>query len=167
MTRMVSRVLFGLTVLGSCALAASSGGAGVGAGSDPVPSGRAGVTNLVKMMGDGELKNSPYDAEGDVLPDFSMCGYGAGGVALPTVETKVTLEAGKGDADDGARIQAAIDQVGKMAMGTDGYRGAVLLKKGVYHAGDDAEDGGVGRGSAWGGGWGGWDGGDCDGGEAA
>ena len=130
MTRLVNRVLFGMMVLGSCALAASSGAGRTG---DPGPNGRPGVTNLVRMTGDGALKYSPYDVEGDVLPDFSMCGYEAGGVALPTVETKVTLEAAKGEADDGARIQAAIDRVGKMAMGKDGYRGAVLLKKGVYH----------------------------------
>ncbi|MGN6367005.1 MAG: hypothetical protein ACTHN5_01965 [Phycisphaerae bacterium] len=118
-----------------CAMVASLVGCGMMVSADramPEPSGRKGVTNLVHVAGDGRLAYSPYDREGDVLPDFSVCGYEGGGVALPTVEAKVTLTPERGESDDGPRIQAAIDQVGKMGMGKDGYRGAVRLKKGVY-----------------------------------
>lgn len=67
---------------------------------------------------------------GDRLPDFSHCGYMGGGVALPEVPVKIEIE--PGDGDDGERIQAAIDAVGAMPMGDDGFRGAVLLKRGEY-----------------------------------
>ncbi|WJH32395.1 discoidin domain-containing protein [Paenibacillus sp. CC-CFT747] len=70
------------------------------------------------------------DFRGNRILDFSNAGYGGGGVKLPDVKTEVTLA--PGDGDDTARIQAAIDQVAQMPAGKDGFRGAVLLKKGKY-----------------------------------
>jgi hypothetical protein len=46
------------------------------------------------------------------------------------VPVKVTVPALQGDATE--RIQAAIDYVGKLPMGANGFRGAVLLDKGVH-----------------------------------
>lgn len=100
---------------------------------DPVPGPEKGKTRLVSVAADGRINYAPYSAQGDTLPDFSNCGYGGGGVALPTAVVRETLApeaAGKGD--DTARIQAAIDRVGKLAPGADGLRGAVLLKRGAY-----------------------------------
>ena len=77
----------------------------------------------------GKLEYKATDI-GDRIPDFSNCGYGGGGVALPEVAVKATVE--PGDGDDGARIQQAIDSVGAMPMDEDGFRGAVLLKAGTY-----------------------------------
>lgn len=70
------------------------------------------------------------DERGNRIPDFSNVGYRGGLVAVPDVPVRVTVEPGSGDA--GARIQAAIDAVGRMAPDADGRRGAVLLKKGRY-----------------------------------
>lgn len=83
----------------------------------------------VKQDADGHLVYQA-DARGNRIPDFSNVGYRGGGVALPDVPVKVTVEPGEGDA--GARIQAAIDQVSKLPADAAGHRGAVLLKKGRY-----------------------------------
>lgn len=70
------------------------------------------------------------DALGNRIPDFSNVGYRGGAVPLPDIPVQATVEPAPGDA--GARIQAAIDTVSKLAPDADGRRGAVLLKKGQY-----------------------------------
>ncbi len=70
------------------------------------------------------------DAAGNRVPDFSHAGYGGGGVPLPEVPARVLVSPAEGD--DGARIQAAIDQVAKFAPDAIGLRGAVLLAPGRY-----------------------------------
>ena len=62
--------------------------------------------------------------------DFSHAGYMGGGVALPDVPVKKTIEPSGGD-DDTATIQAAIDEVSKLPL-ENGWRGAVLLAPGTY-----------------------------------
>ena len=64
------------------------------------------------------------------LPDFSFCGYNGGGVALPDVTVRVVVDPVEGDAT--AFIQAAIDRVSSLELDKDGFRGAVLLRKGTY-----------------------------------
>src|SRR5947209_19245809 len=49
------------------------------------------------------------DERGDRIPDFSHCGYGGGGVAIPDAPVRVVVPPAEGDAT--ARIQAAIDYV--------------------------------------------------------
>jgi hypothetical protein len=66
---------------------------------------------------------------GDRIMDFSHAGYMGGGVALPTVAVKKTVEPSGGD--DTARIQAALDEVAALPL-VDGFRGAVLLAPGIY-----------------------------------
>lgn len=68
--------------------------------------------------------------QGDRIMDFSYAGYMGGGVALPSPETKITLNATNGDNTDA--IQAAIDKVAQMPL-VNGFRGAVLLNKGTYN----------------------------------
>ncbi len=70
------------------------------------------------------------DAQGNRIPDFSNVGYRGGGVPLPELPVKAVVEPAPGDA--GARIQAAIDEVSKLPADANGWRGAVLLKKGRY-----------------------------------
>ncbi|MGF7046485.1 hypothetical protein J2T13_000961 [Paenibacillus sp. DS2015] len=70
------------------------------------------------------------DFRGNRILDFSNAGYMGGGVKIPDVKVRVTVQ--PQDGDDTARIQAAIDQVAQMPIGTDSFRGAVLLKKGKY-----------------------------------
>jgi len=83
---------------------------------------------------DGKLQYAPMP-NGDTIPDFSNCGYMGGGVALPDVSVKVTVNPEGASKDDTRRIQEAIDAVAKMPADAHGVRGAVLLSKGTYRIG--------------------------------
>lgn len=67
---------------------------------------------------------------GDMIMDFSYAGYMGGGVALPTVTVKRTVQP-SGSADDSAAIQTAINEVAAMKV-ENGFRGTVLLAPGVF-----------------------------------
>jgi len=86
-------------------------------------------SKLVYPGEDGRLIYMP-DEKGNIIPDFSYAGYMGGGVKLPDVPVRVTVKPGKGN--DVLRIQAAIDRVSKMPLDRNGFRGAVLLKRGRY-----------------------------------
>ncbi|MBO5427481.1 MAG: pectate lyase [Prevotella sp.] len=65
------------------------------------------------------------------LPDYSYCGYRMSAEALPDVAVKVFVS--HKDGDQSARLQKAIDYVSSMkADKMTGFRGAVLLDKGIY-----------------------------------
>lgn len=70
------------------------------------------------------------DARGNRIMDFSHAGYKGGGVSLPTVQVVRTLRPISGD--NTSQIQAAIDEVSRLARRSDGFRGAVLLQPGTY-----------------------------------
>ncbi len=70
------------------------------------------------------------DSLGNRIPDYSYCGYMASEKPIPMVPIKVTVSASKGDAT--MRIQSALDYVAGLPMGSDGFRGAVLLEKGSF-----------------------------------
>jgi hypothetical protein len=84
---------------------------------------------------DGNLLYKP-DARDNRIPDFSTVGYQTGIPALPdtpggvSVPVQVTLSPTSGDQT--SRIQAAINQVARLPLDADGYRGAVLLRAGEY-----------------------------------
>lgn len=67
---------------------------------------------------------------GDRIMDFSHAGYMGGGVKLPMVAVKKSVR--PTGADDTAVIQAAIDEVAKLAP-VGGFRGAVLLDAGKFN----------------------------------
>jgi hypothetical protein len=67
---------------------------------------------------------------GDKIMDFSHAGYMGGGVALPTVPVRKTVQSSGSD-DDTATIQAAINEVAAMKL-ENGFRGAVLLASGTF-----------------------------------
>lgn len=71
-----------------------------------------------------------HTESGDRIPDFSHAGYRGGGVAIPDVPAVLTLE--PADGDDTQRLQAAIEEVASRPLGADGFRGAILLKAGVF-----------------------------------
>ncbi len=79
----------------------------------------------------GRLIYTP-DAEGDRIFDFSNVGYrGRGATAIPnTIPNVITLSPVAGD--DTTQIQNAINTLAAMPIGSDGYRGAVLLQAGTY-----------------------------------
>jgi hypothetical protein len=74
------------------------------------------------------------DTQGNHIPDFSAVGYGGGGVPLPNVATRITLNP-QPTGDDTARIQQALDQVAQSPQNAQGTRGAVLLTAGTYRIG--------------------------------
>jgi len=70
------------------------------------------------------------DEKGNKIPDFSYVGYHSGEKPIPNVPTVITLEPLPGD--NTKYIQKAIDKLGQFSLDKNGFRGAVLLKKGVY-----------------------------------
>lgn len=84
---------------------------------------------IVHPGNDGKLRYIP-DYRGNHIPDFSTAGYKGGGVAIPDVPVLLTLEPSTGD--DTQRIQDAIDHIASLPLGPNGFRGAILLKKGIY-----------------------------------
>jgi hypothetical protein len=72
------------------------------------------------------------DDQGNRIPDFSHCGYRGGGVAIPDLPVRQTL-APNGDGDMRPAIQAALDSIAKLPLDANGFRGALLLKRGTYH----------------------------------
>ena len=99
-------------------------------------------STLVYPGTDGKLVYTPHANNGEtnnvnILPDFSHVGYMNGGVKVPVGEVPVknTLYP-TASGQDRTRIQAAIDQVCAMTPDANGFRGAVLLKKGTYRLND-------------------------------
>jgi hypothetical protein len=105
-------------------LAAAPAGAAIPT-SYPTGSGPANV----KVGSDGRL-DYVYQSNGDTIPDFSSAGYKGGSVPVPAVPVVGTLSPTSGDQT--GRIQAAIDAVAARAMGADGFRGALLLRAGLW-----------------------------------
>ncbi len=70
------------------------------------------------------------DDHGNRIMDFSYAGYHGGGVALPDVPAAVTLAPAAGD--NTAQIQAALAEISRRQPDSHGFRGAVLLKPGVF-----------------------------------
>src|SRR5690349_6519907 len=68
------------------------------------------------------------DENGNRIPDFSRVGYYHGDREIPMIPVVKTVSAGATEAD----IQAAIAEVSKKPLQPNGFRGAVLLKKGTY-----------------------------------
>lgn len=70
------------------------------------------------------------DTQGNRIPDFSYCGYMASEKPIPTVSVKVIVPVTRGDAT--IRIQSALDYAASLPLDANGFRGAVLLQKGIY-----------------------------------
>jgi len=71
------------------------------------------------------------DQYGNRIPDFSTAGYGGGGVPIPDIPVRASLDPVSGG-DDTPRIQAALEALVKQPADANGFRGALLLHKGVY-----------------------------------
>ncbi len=79
---------------------------------------------------DGRLIYQP-DEQGNVIPDFSHCGYMGGGVALPNVPVVMELQP-RATGDDASRLRAAIYELSRRTPDANGFRGVLLLKRGEY-----------------------------------
>jgi hypothetical protein len=73
------------------------------------------------------------DEKGNILPDFSHVGYYHGDKEIPDVAVVKTISA-SGNAEK--EIQQAIEALSKEPMDKNGFRGTVLLKKGIYNITD-------------------------------
>lgn len=85
-------------------------------------------SKFVRTNKDGSLTYVP-DEKGNTLPDFSRVGYYTGDKEIPDVAVIKTISP---SADAEKQIQAAIDELSKLSVDKNGFRGAVLLKKGTY-----------------------------------
>src|SRR5208282_4136025 len=101
----------------------------VGAAAISASASEKAVSEWVHPDPDGRLVYKTTPA-GDRIMDFSSAGYMGGGVALPTVPVRRTVQP-TGGTDDTAAIQAAIDAVAVMPL-ENGFRGAVLLTPGIF-----------------------------------
>lgn len=78
----------------------------------------------------GKLVYNADSVTGDRVPDFSYAGYKASEEQITFVPVKIVVPVVKGDAT--ATIQAAINEVAKLPIDKNGFRGAVLFSKGIY-----------------------------------
>ncbi|WP_300597479.1 hypothetical protein [Niabella sp.] len=85
-------------------------------------------SSFVVQNSNGTLTYKP-DEKGTIFPDFSKVGYRTGNVPIPEVPVVQTISPGP-DAEN--TIQNALDALAKKTPGKDGFRGAILLKKGNY-----------------------------------
>jgi hypothetical protein len=88
-----------------------------------------GQSRIVHIGENGKLTYVP-DFKGNQIIDFSNCGYGGGGVAIPDIAPVISLKPVEGD--NTTHIQSAIDRVADLPRSSTGYRGTILLTKGVY-----------------------------------
>jgi hypothetical protein len=70
------------------------------------------------------------DELGNRISDFSHCGYAGADRDIPDIPVRMVVE--PGDGDDGLRIQAAIDQIARLPMDQNGFRGAMRLLPGDF-----------------------------------
>jgi hypothetical protein len=87
-------------------------------------------SKYISLGKDGSLIYHP-DENGNIIPDFSRVGYHQGDQDIPFVAVVKTISpATSGSSQE--LIQAAIDEVSNLNPDMNGFRGAILLKKGTY-----------------------------------
>lgn len=87
-------------------------------------------SKYIKVNADGSLNYIP-DAKGNIIPDFSHVGYYQGDKEIADVPVIKTVNANE-NGDSQELLQNAIDEVAKLPLNKAGFRGTILLKKGVY-----------------------------------
>jgi hypothetical protein len=87
------------------------------------------TSTLVALGVDGKLVYTP-DAKGNKVPDFSGVGYSNSEKPIPLIAVVKTVSAVTGD--NLANVQSAIDEVARLTPDANGFRGAILFKKGVF-----------------------------------
>lgn len=87
------------------------------------------IPKYITINKDGTIQYIP-DERGNILPDFSRVGNAFGKSGMPGLKIVKTLEP---SANSQQMIQDAIDEVAAMPAGSNGFRGVIYLKKGVYN----------------------------------
>lgn len=87
------------------------------------------TSKYVKVKKNGSIEYTA-DSLGNTIPDFSGVGYRQNRIPLPVIPVVKTIQS-TGE-NDQQLIQSAIDEVSAMKIGANGFRGAILLKKGAY-----------------------------------
>src|SRR5689334_5444362 len=87
-------------------------------------------SRFVSFSRDGSPVYHP-DLKGNIIPDFSRVGYGAGDKPIPVLAVVKKISS-TGTDNDETLIQSAIDELSKKPLDANGYRGAILLAKGTY-----------------------------------
>lgn len=97
------------------------------------------TSSLVYPGTDGKLVYEKFANQGEdtlvnIIPDFSFAGYMGGGVALPLAESipVKSILSPSGSENDIPMIQSAINVVSAMPLDENGFRGAILLQRGLY-----------------------------------
>ena len=85
-------------------------------------------SKFVKINAMGEITYTS-DEKGNTIPDFSQVGYFHGNKEIPNVQVQINIAPSENDQQT---IQSAIDLLSKMHTDANGFRGTLLLKKGVY-----------------------------------
>lgn len=88
-------------------------------------------SKYVTLNADASLTYHP-DERGNIIPDFSRVGYHEQDKPIPDMPVVKVVQAPK-DGDAGTVIQNAIDEVSALMPDANGFRGAILLKKGTYN----------------------------------
>jgi hypothetical protein len=92
-------------------------------------------SSFVRLKKNG-LLSYVADEKGNIIPDFSNVGYYGGDKEIPNIPVvRIVEPVATGSSQEA--IQSAIDEVSKLAPGKDGFRGTILLKKGVYKIPDE------------------------------
>jgi hypothetical protein len=87
-------------------------------------------SRFVSFSKDGSPIYLP-DSKGNIIPDFSRVGYAAGDKPVPVLPVVKKISP-TGTENDETLIQSAIDELSKKPLDANGYRGAILLSKGIY-----------------------------------
>jgi hypothetical protein len=87
-------------------------------------------SKFISVNKNGSLKYAA-DEKGNTIPDFSRVGFYAGDKAIPAIEVVKTISPAQSGSSENI-IQSAIAEVAAKPVGKDGYRGTILLKKGIY-----------------------------------
>src|SRR5699024_1447840 len=84
----------------------------------------------VSIHENGTLQYPP-DKLGNIIPDFSRVGYHQGDKPIPDVPVKLVISPpATGNSQE--IIQSAIDELAATKPDENGFRGTILLKKGIY-----------------------------------
>ena len=87
-------------------------------------------SKYVKVNKNGSLTYVP-DNKGNIIPDFSRVGYYNGDKKIPDIPVVKTISPSV-DGSSEQIIQSAINEVSKLPLNKNGFRGAILIKKGIY-----------------------------------